>query len=123
MPDLNAILSSGTPLDEDHRAALAWRRISEKPTTITLKRGAATLDPQTMRVENSEASSMQRGNAGTGTLRDVVLFGVRNHPDVTVEDTDVQAKDRFVLNNIEYQVMDIVRTLGEVQARAEAVSS
>ena len=122
MPNLNAILSSGTPIDEAHRAALAWRRISEKPTSITIKRGAVTLDAQTMRVELSETSTTQRGNAGSGTMRDVVLFGVRNHPDALIEDTDVQAKDRFVLNNVEYQIMDVVLTLGEVQARCEAVS-
>lgn len=122
MPDLNALLSASSPINEGHRAALAWRRISEKPTSITIRRGTDTLDAQTARIEFSESSNQRMGAAGEGSVRDVVVFGVRNHPDSSIDDTDIKPKDRFVYLNVEYQVKDLVTTLGEVQAHAEAVS-
>lgn len=122
MPSLDAMLSSGSPIDEGHRAALAWRRISEKPTSIVIKRGNTTLDAQTVRIEFSEASNQRMGASGEGSVRDVILFGVLNHPDASVDDTNIRKGDRFVYLNSEYQVRDLVFTLGEVQAHAEAVS-
>ena len=121
MPDLDLILSEGAALDADHRAALAWRRIGEKPSSITLKRAATLLSAQTVRIEYSETMREHRGPSGNAMLRDLVVFGVRNQPAAAVVDTDIRANDRFVLNGIEYQVMDLVTTLGEVQAHCEAI--
>lgn len=122
MPDLDAILSTGSAINEAHRAALAWRRISEKPTSITIRRGTSPLSAQTVRIEFSEASNQRHGASGEGAVRDVIVFGVRNHPDDDIADTDTKPGDRFVHLNVEYQVRDLVTTLGEVQAHAEAVS-
>jgi hypothetical protein len=122
MPDLNAILSAGSPINEAHRAALAWRRISEKPTSITIRRAGATQTAQTVRVEFSEASNQRMGASGDGAVRDVIIFGVRNHPDEDIADTDIEKGDRFVHLDVEYTVRDLVTTLGEVQAHCEAVS-
>lgn len=119
MPDLNTILSAGTAGIAADRAALAWRRISEKPTSITIKRGTTTLSAQTVRVESS-GSSVRVGTAGAVAVRDVVVFGVKSHAVVT--DTNIRRNDRFVYGGEEYQVKDIVLTLGEVQARCEVVS-
>lgn len=122
MPSLDAILSSGIPINEAHRAALAWRRISEKPTSITIRRAGSSLGEQTVRIEFSEASNQRKGASGEGAVRDVIIFGVRNHSDDDIADTDIKPSDRFVYLNVEYQVRDLVTTLGEVQAHAEAVS-
>lgn len=115
MPDLNAILSQGTAISAAQRAALAWRRISEKPSSITIVRVGAA---QTVRIESS-GSSKRKGSAGETAVREVVVFGIRDHD--AEDDTDIKRKDRFVYQNEEYQVTDIVLTLGEVQARCEAV--
>ena len=119
MPNLDAILSSGSAIDAGGRAALAWRRIQDKPSSITILRVGTA---QTVRIEFSETVRESMDISGTGSYRDVVVFGVRDHSDVSVTDTDILARDRFVLNNVEYQVMDVVTTLGEVQARCEAIS-
>jgi hypothetical protein len=122
MPDLNTILSTSSPIDASHRAALAWRRISDKPTSITLKRGTTTVSAQTVRVEYDESLKTVEGVSASPALRGVVVFGVRDHPDSSIADTNIRAKDRFVLGSVEYQVRDVVTTLGEVQAHCEAIS-
>lgn len=122
MPSLDAILSAGSPINEAHRAALAWRRISEKPTSVTIRRAGAPLSAQTVRIEFSEASNQRKGASGEGAVRDVIIFGVRNHSDDDIDDTDIKPGDRFVHLNVEYMVRDLVTTLGEVQAHCEAVS-
>jgi len=122
MVDLDAILSAGSPINVSHRATLAWRRISDKPTSITIKRGTSTLGAQTVRIEYSEGMTQQNGISASPAVRDLIVFGVRNHPDTDIDDTDIRAKDRFVIGSVEYQVRDLVLTLGEVQARAEALS-
>jgi hypothetical protein len=119
MPDLNAILSAGTAISSADRAALAWRRISEKPSSIVIKRGTTTLSAQTVRLESS-GSSNRVGSAGTVAVREVVIFGVRGH--ATVTDTNIRRSDRFIYGGEEYQVNDLVLTTGEVQARCEVVS-
>jgi len=99
----------------------AWRRINDKPTEITLKRGSTMLDQQLVRVEYSSSANEQVGeNSIPGTLT-VTLFGVKNHP--TVSDTDIQRGDRFVLENVEYEVMGVITTTGELQAISEASQS
>jgi hypothetical protein len=119
MPDLNTILSAGTAGIAANRAALAWRRISEKPYSIVIKRGTTTLSAQTVRLESS-SSSNRAGTAGTVAVREVVVFGVKGH--ATVTDTNIRRADRFVYGGEEYQVNDLVLTLGEVQARCEVIS-
>jgi hypothetical protein len=121
MPSLNTVLSQGSALDDDHRAALVWRRIQEKPTSITIKRGTAFQTAQTVRIEYSETMRERTGPSGEAALRDLIVFGVRNHPDSAIVDTSIRANDRFVLSGVEYQVMDVIWTLGEVQAHCEAV--
>lgn len=104
---------------EPQRAALAWRRINDKPTSVTFRTAAgATLAAQTVRVESDNTATPAESAAGAAPRRKVVIFGVRNH--ATVADTVVAEGYRFVLNNDEYRVMDLILTLGEVQALAEA---
>lgn len=108
--------------NERARAAEAWARISERPTTITIRRGAETLEPQTVRVEFGDSAredlDVRRGlNVMPGVQR-AVVFGVRNHP--TVADSDIQRGDRFVVGATEFEVMAVIPAPGEVQAICEA---
>lgn len=119
MPDFTAWVSEER---ERVRALDAWLRIQEQPTSITIRRGTETLDPQTVRVEVGDSAredlDVRRGlNVLPGVQR-AVLFGVRNHP--TESDTDVRRGDRFVIGATEYEVIAVIEAAGEVQAVCEA---
>lgn len=102
------------------RAAAAWRRIQDKPTSVTFRKpGGTTLAAQTVRVESADGASIASSAAGNAPVRGVVIFGVRDH--ATVTSTDVGEGYRFVLGGDEYTVIDVIETLGEVQAVAVAV--
>ena len=108
--------------NERARAAEAWARISEQPTTITIRRGGESLAAQTVRVEFNDSAredlDVRRGlNIVPGVQR-AIAFGVRNHP--TVADTDILRGDRFVINATEFEVIAVIPTPGEVQAICEA---
>lgn len=115
--DFDTWLGRDEAITAERRAIAAWSRIQDKPTSITIKRlGTA----QTVRIEYSETGNQANSPAGQGAVRGVVVFGIRDHP--TLDDTNIRANDRFVLNGVEYTVLDVVRTIGEVQARAERVA-
>ena len=108
--------------NEQARAAEAWARISEQPTTITIRRGGESLAAQTVRVEFSDSAredlDVRRGlNVMPGVQR-AVVFGVRNH--ARVADTNIQRGDRFVIEATEFEVMAVIAVPGEVQAVCEA---
>lgn len=119
--DINVWLADTDAIDEDHRAALAWRRIQDKPTSVAFKKpDGTTVGAQTVRIEPDTSVSEAESPAGTGPRRKVVVFGVQNHPDGSVSDTDVAEGYRFILNNDEYRIVGLIRTLGEIQAFGEA---
>lgn len=103
------------------RAALAWRRIQDKPTSVAFRTpSGSTLSAQSVRVENESSASPTMSAAGKSAARRVVVFGIKGH--ATEADTDVAEGYRFILGGDEYRVQSIVLTIGEVQAFAEAVS-
>lgn len=112
--------AGGNALDGD-RAADAWRRIQDKPTSIVLKRGTTLLDAQTVRIEFSSGANEQPAPTATPGFLNVTIFGVKDHP--TVSDTDIQRGDRVVLENTEYEVVGVIASIGEVQAFCEARQS
>ncbi|MBI1257587.1 MAG: hypothetical protein GC204_08960 [Chloroflexi bacterium] len=117
MPDFAAWRS-----DAQAWAADAWQRISEKATTITIRRGGETLDAQTVRIEYGdtarEDATLRRGLDVTPGVQRAVVFGLRHHP--TVADTDIQRGDRFVVGATEFEVIGVITGVGEVQAICEA---
>lgn len=117
--NINNALTS-TADSETDRAVDAWKRISEKPTSVTMKQDDGTaVAAQTVRIEWDSTSSEAAGPGGQSSIRRGTMFGVRNHP--TVTDTNVQRGNRFALNSYQYRVIDVLTTLGEVQARFEAM--
>jgi len=107
MPSFSGAISA------EKRANLAWRLIQRNPTAITLYRGSAYLAAQTVRI-TFDATSTEVREAGEATLRDGVIFGVRDHP--TATDTNIQTGDRFNVNGQIYEVMDVILLPGSVQA-------
>lgn len=103
------------------RAIAAWDRIQDKPSPITIERGqSTTLAAQTVRIEANQETREVAGGAGKSSVRQITLFGIKDHP--TQADTNIQRGDRFTYLGSQYRVIDLIHTLGEVQARAEAGS-
>lgn len=111
----------GTPTDkEGERAALAYRRIQDKPTSVAFRTPAgATLAAQMVRIESDTSASMAESAAGAAAKRKVIVFGIRNH--ATLPNTQVGEGYRFIWAEDQYTVVDVILTLGEVQAICEVV--
>lgn len=125
MVNLSAWLSdagdlAATPTaTEAQRAALAWRRINDKPTEVAFRTPAGTtLAAQTVRIEPDSVAGMATSEVGAGQVRKAVVFGVRNH--ATQSDTVMDDGYRFVLDGDEYRCVGILKTLGEIQGYFEA---
>lgn len=107
-------------LREQERAADAWHRINEKKTTIILRTAAGVnRAAQDVRLEWSNSVSESTSAAGAAPVRPLVIFGVKGHS--TISDTVIAEGDRFVYLNDSYRVVDVIYSIGEVQAIAEAV--
>lgn len=108
------------PIPSGERAALAWHRILDKPTSVAFKTAAgATLAAQTVRIEVDNRSSMDASPAGAGPMMTAIVFGIRGHG--TLPDTDIKEGYRFILGGDSYRINDIILTIGEVQGVAVAV--
>lgn len=118
--DINAFLGTGQATNARERAAAAWRRISEKYTDVVLYRREAPMESQRVRIEYSETIRERAGGAGKSSVRDVIVFGVRGHS--AVPDTNIQRDDWFAYEGTRFRVIDLVLTVGEVQARCEALA-
>ncbi len=117
--NISAWLGAGEAISETERAALAWRRIQDKSTTVTFKTATgATVTPQTVRVESDTSATPAESAAGVGARRRVIVFGIRNH--ATLPDTDIQDGYRFVWAGDQYTCVDTILTLGEIQGIFEA---
>lgn len=118
--NISAWLGAGTPISEAERAALAWHRIQHKPTSVVLKTAAgANRAAQDVRLEWGNSVSESTSIAGATPVRPLVIFGVKGHS--TISDTVIAEGDRFVYRNDAYRVIDVIYSIGEVQAIAEAV--
>jgi hypothetical protein len=96
------------------RAAAAWNRIQDKPSVITV---VGSVTPQTVRIEfdNSNPRAVE-GTPSAADMSTLVIFGIRDH--ATLPDTALATGDRIIFENEEYEVQDVVKTIGEIQARA-----
>lgn len=116
--DAGDLAAIPTAIEQD-RAALAWRRINDKPSSVAFRTPAGvTLSAQTVRIEADSTAGMATSEAGTGQVRKATVFGVRNH--ATVADTNMDDGYRFVLNGDEFRCVGILTTLGEVQGYFES---
>ncbi len=118
------MLAATPTATEEQRAALAWRRINDKPLHLTFRTPAGvTLAAQIVRVEADSQATTSDSAAGLGPVRRCVVFGVRNHAlkTSTVPDTNIGEGYRFIWSGSEYRVISVMTTLGEVQAVAESV--
>lgn len=103
-------------ISEAQRAANAWRRIQDKPTSITVERAGVDQAAQTVRLEADSGGRMAVGMGGVQHLVEAVAFGIRNH--ATLTDTDLAPGDRFIASSVTYEVIMVSPALvGELQAQ------
>jgi len=122
MVNFNSWMQQDSPIDESARAARAWNLIQRNPSQITILRNSTVLSVQTVRVGYSNTERTFKGSSADGAVRDAVIFGVRNHPDEDVSDTNIRRGDMFELNGQEFKVINVVYVPGSLQAYSEAVS-
>lgn len=126
-PNINSWMGQNTGwLDEPsaaNRAVRAWIRIQDRPASIKFYRNGSMNVEQIVRVEfDSTRQRDMKDEAGTASQIDVTIFGVQDHPDEAVEDTDLQDDDAFIYEGNSYIVKDVLWLPGEVQAQASRVS-
>ncbi len=110
-------------INPEERAVLCWKRIQDRPISITIIRSGAQLAAQTVRLEYEETANYRRTEEVTkGADREVWVIGVAGHPDEAVVDTNIQPEDLFNMNYQQYRVMDVVPVPGEVQVRCQRIS-
>ncbi len=124
MPNLDAFLGnrSHRTISGAVRAVRAWQRILDRATSITVYRAGVVQTAQTVRIEFDSATPQERRQAGEASVRSLVLFGVKDHPDDTVPDTALLKGDRFAIGDDKYEIKDVIALLGEIQARAERIT-
>lgn len=122
MLDFNTWLGTNTNTrpSATERAVAAWDRIQDKPSSITIKRGSTTLPAQTVRIEYNVETSEVIGATGISSKRRLTVFGIQDHP--SEDDTNIQRGDQFAHEGMIFKVIDMIPTLGEIQARAEAIN-
>lgn len=107
-----------------HLAALAWRKIQDKPAVITILRRGQPLAPQTVRLENSNYGNLvERTTSGFEVGdQDMHVLGLKDHP--SLPDLDIRRGDIFIYDGKTWKVANIITTnLGWIQAYVEAQSS
>lgn len=111
---------AGNPTNTvQQRAALAWRRINDKPTSVTFRTAAgASIAAQTVRIEYASSAAIDESAAGATPVMRVIIFGVRGH--ATIANTDIKEGYRVVVGTDEYRCVDVILTIGEIQGIFQA---
>lgn len=106
---------------QQDRSVDAWRRISEKPTSIIVVRGNADLPAQTVRLEWNNTTNEITGAGNTiVSVQRATLFGVKGHQ--TIADTNIKKGDRFKAHDMIFRVLSVIPQTGEIQALCEVTS-
>ena len=90
--------------------------------SIVIERGdpAEELEAQTVRIEFDDTPPQQPTVPVTNLrVSRCIVYGVVDHP--TEPNTDIQESDRFWRNGKQYEVKQIIRVPGQVQAQCEAL--
>jgi hypothetical protein len=104
------------------RAVSAWKRINDRPSSVVFNRGGVALTTQTVRVEENSGGPESTSPVAVSGVQGVVIYGVMDHPDGSIPDTDMERGDRFWIDGKQYEITGIVKTFGEIQAFGEATT-
>jgi hypothetical protein len=107
------------PIPAADRAALAYSRILDRPTSIVLRTAAgANRAAQTVRIELDNRVSLSSSAAGSAPQMSAVIYGIRGHS--VLADTAMAEGDRFQLGGDSFRIQDIILQIGEIQGVAVA---
>lgn len=124
MPNLGSWLADNRfgPITAMDRAVLAWRRIQDRAVSIVVYRAGVAQAAQTVRIEYETRNSANEAQTdmSEASKRQMMVFGIVDHPTLTA--TSLVNGDRFVHEGHNYEIMDVVKLPGEIQARAERIS-
>lgn len=107
---------------DDHDQAVDQALIiSDKTTSIVVKRGTATaMAAQTVRIEGLSSNRQAVSAAGDVFTIDAVIFGYAGHP--TIANTDLKPGDRFDVAGVFYEVAMLIPGLPDsLQAYCKVV--
>lgn len=121
MPNFDVPLTTDAP-NVGKRAVDAWRRINHRPSSVQFIRNGVAQTAQTVRVEASNGGSEIAIAAGITGQQMAVVYGVKDHPDASVLDTDMERGDRFLYDGAMYLIKTVVNHNGEIQGFAEVES-
>lgn len=121
-----------TPIDPAQRAVRVWIKIQRNPSSVIFTKprvvagdgtvtAATPLDAQTVRVVADNRATPVEGVAGAAPTRAVMIYGVRDHPDETVIDTDLAVGYTARIDDKEYRVTQTWLVPGGIQAQARLV--
>lgn len=114
MVDLGLWLYDTDAIPAQNRAAAAWNRINDKPSSVAFKNAAGTIQAaQTVRIEYDNSASQSEDVSGQTAVRKLIVFGVRGHG--TITNTDIREGYRFVYDGDEYKCVSTILTIGEIQ--------
>ena len=124
--DFGKMLGSVNPITQTQkvlRAHIQQSRLADKPTVVSFFRNGNKLAPQSVRLEFDDTHpSSSFSDTGLGFTSRGVLFGFKDHD--TEPDLDVDVWDTFVLNEQEYTITRVNKSLiGQIQCSFEAVGS
>ena len=114
------------------RAERIWIKILRHPSSVvftkpqvTLANGTVTpataLAAQSVRVVADNRATPVEGVAGAAPTRAVIIYGVRDHPDAAVINSDIAVGYTTRINNQEYRVTQTWRVPGGIQAQARLI--
>lgn len=108
-------------LDDHDQAVDEALIISDKTTSIVVKRGTASaMAAQTVRIEGLSGSRQAVSDTGDVFTIDAVVFGYAGHP--TIANTDLKPGDRFDVASVFYEVVMLIPGLPDsLQAYCKVV--
>jgi hypothetical protein len=123
MADLSRFLHQQrvSPINEAARAVAAWNRINDKASSVVLYRGVTAQAAQTVRLEMDDTAKETGSAEPSGaSVRELTVFGVKGHP--TQADTSMMVGDRFTSGGVDYEIYEVLLTVGEKQGKARRYS-
>ena len=114
-------LQTDDVVNGDVRAVRTWSLILRDAQSIVVDRDGVDRDAQTVRITYDNDAKWVGGdsNVGKSSNREVVIFGIKDHPNSSVTDTDLQAGDRFIFEDVRYEIRDVFDLPGSVQCKAQ----
>ena len=106
-------------IDDEVRAIRTWNLILRDSTSLVLDRDGTPVPAQTVKLTFNQDTKWVGGDGSVGksASRDIVIFGIKDHPTETA--TDLQTGDRFAVGKVLYEIRDVFDMPGGIGARAE----